>query len=147
MSNRIRYSSEVKELAVRMVLEHQNEYSSQGRAICSLAAKIGCTGETLRSWLWQAERDQGLCPGLTSKERERNKQLEKENRELRRVNDILRKASAYFAQAELGHRRRGWCLSSTPSARAMGWSRSARYCRSTRPPTMNTRPARPIQDV
>lgn len=106
MSKRNRYSPEVKERAVRMVLEHQDEYGSQWQTICSIAAKIGCTGETLRSWLRQAERDQGLRPGLTSDEREQLKQLKRENRELRRANEILRKALVYFAQAELDRRRR-----------------------------------------
>jgi len=104
MSKRIRYSPEVKDRAVRMLLEHQDEYPSQWQAICSIAAKIGCTGETLRSWLHRAERDQGIRAGLTTSERERLKQLERENRELRRANEILRKASAYFAQAELDRR-------------------------------------------
>ncbi len=104
MSKRIRYSPEVKERAVRMLLEHQDEYPSQWKAISSIAVKIGCTGETLRSWLRQAERDQGLRPGLTNDEREELKQLKRENRELRRANEILRKASAYFAQAELDRR-------------------------------------------
>ena len=70
----------------------------------SIASKIGCTGETLRKWVRQAERDQGKWPGLTSDERERMKTLERENRELRQANEILRKASAYFAQAELDRR-------------------------------------------
>ena len=87
-----------------MLLERQDEYPSQWQAICSIAAKIGCTGETLRSWLHQAERDQGVRAGLTTSERERLKQLERENRELWRTNEILRKASAYFAQAELDRR-------------------------------------------
>ena len=104
MTKRIRYSPEVKERAVRMLLEHQDEYPSQWQAICSIAAKIGCTGETLRSWLHRAERDQGVRAGLTTSERERFKKLERENRELRRANEILRKASAYFAQAELDRR-------------------------------------------
>jgi transposase len=104
MSKQIRYSPEVKERAVRMLLEHQDEYPSQWQATCSIAAKIGCTGETLRSWLRQAERDQGLRAGLTTSERDRLKQLERENRELRRANEILRKAAAYFAQAELDRR-------------------------------------------
>ena len=96
-----RYSSEVRERAVRMVVDHAEEYNSQWAAICSIAEKIGCTPETLRSWLRQTERDAGRLPGLTTAERERLKELERENRELRRANEILRKASAFFAQAEL----------------------------------------------
>jgi transposase len=106
MNKRIRYSPEVKERAVRMVLEHQEEYGSQWSAICSIAPKIGCTNETLRRWLRQAEYDQQVRNGLIPSERERLKQLERENRELRRANDILRKASAFFAQAELDRLRR-----------------------------------------
>ena len=87
-----------------MVLEHEGEHDSQWAAIGSIAAKIGCTAETLRKWVRQTERDQGQRPGLTTEERERLKQLERENRELRRANEILRKASAYFAQAELDRR-------------------------------------------
>ena len=101
-----RFSAEVRERAVRMVLEHQDEYGSQWEAIGSVAAKIGCAAETLRKWLRQAERDQGLRPGLTTEERERLKQLERENRELKRTNEILRKASAFFAQAELDRKPR-----------------------------------------
>jgi transposase-like protein len=95
-----RYSPEVRERAVRMVLEHAKDHASEWEAIGSIAAKIGCTGETLRGWVRQAERDRGVRPGLTSDERERMKTLERENRELRQANEILRKASAYFAQAE-----------------------------------------------
>jgi transposase-like protein len=84
-----------------MVFEHEVEYESQWAAMLSIASKIGCTTETLRKWVRQAERDQGRRAGLTSEERERLKMLERENRELRRANEILRKASAYFAQAEL----------------------------------------------
>jgi transposase-like protein len=87
-----------------MVLEHQGEHASQWATIGSIAAKIGCTAETLRKWVRQAETDQGLRAGLTSEERERLKHLEREVRELRRANEILRKASAYFAQAELDRR-------------------------------------------
>lgn len=106
MIKQIRYSPEVRERAVRMLLEHQGEYHSQWQAICSIAAKIGCTGGTLPSWLHQAERDQGMRAGLTTSERERLRQLERENRELRRANQILPKASAFFAQAELDRLRR-----------------------------------------
>ena len=98
------YSPEVKERTVRMVLEHQGEHVSQWAAICSIAAKIGCSGETLRKWLRQHERDAGLQDGMTSEMRDRLKALERENRELRQANEILRKASAYFAQAELDRR-------------------------------------------
>jgi transposase len=86
------------------VFEHQGEHASPWTAIGSIAAKIGCTAETLRGWVRQAERDQGLRAGPTSDERERIKALEREVRELRQANEILRKASAYFAQAELDRR-------------------------------------------
>jgi transposase len=99
-----KYSSEVRERAVRMVFNHAGDYPTQWAAITSIAAKIGCTPETLRSWVRQAERDAGQRPGLTTDERARMKQLERENRELRQANEILRKASAYFAQAELDRR-------------------------------------------
>jgi transposase-like protein len=99
-----KYSPEVRERAVRMVFEHQGEHESQWAAINSIASKIGCTPETLRVWVRQAERDQGKRPGLTSTERERLKELERENRELKRANEILRKAAAFFAQAELDRR-------------------------------------------
>jgi transposase len=84
-----------------MVLEHRDSYDSQWAAITSIAAKIGCTIETLRRWVRQSERDSGNRSGLTADERERLKALERENRELKRANEILRKASAFFAQAEL----------------------------------------------
>jgi transposase len=100
------YSPEVRSRAVRMVLDHQGEHASQWAAIQSIAAKIGCSGETLRHWVRRAERDQGLRAGLTTDERERIKALERENRELRQANEILRKASAYFAQAELDRRHK-----------------------------------------
>ncbi len=102
MTKQTKYSPEVRERAVRMVRTHHHEHPSQWAAICSIAAKIGCTGETLRGWVRQAERDQGQRAGLTTDERERMKALEREVRELRQANEILRKASAYFAQAELG---------------------------------------------
>ena len=99
-----KFSPEVRERAVRMVREHQGDYPSQWAAISSIAAKIGCTAQTLSNWVRQAERDAGERDGLTSDERARLKALERENRELRQANEILRKASAYFAQAELDRR-------------------------------------------
>ena len=104
MKKSTKYSPEVRERAVRMVREHQDEPKSQWAAICSIAGKIGCTPETLRLWVRQAERDNGERAGLTTTERERLKALEREVRELRQANEILRKASAYFAQAELDRR-------------------------------------------
>jgi transposase len=96
----------VRERAVRLVLEHEGEHGSQWAAISSIAAKLGCTAETLRKWVRQAERDTGRRQGLTTDEQQRVKELERENRELKRANEILRKASAYFAQAELDRRPR-----------------------------------------
>ncbi|EOX3209421.1 IS3-like element IS1203 family transposase, partial [Escherichia coli] len=99
MTKNTRFSPEVRQRAVRMVLESQGEYDSQWAAICSIAPKIGCTPETLRVWVRQHERDTGGGDGgLTSAERQRLKELERENRELRRSNDILRQASAYFCE-------------------------------------------------
>lgn len=104
MNKTIRYSLEVRERAVRLVQEHRGEYASEWAAIVSIAGKIGCTPETLRSWVRRVERDQGVRNGITSSERDRLKALERENRELKRANEILRKASAFFAQAELDRR-------------------------------------------
>lgn len=101
-----RYSAEVRERAVRLVSEHRDEYGSQWAAIQSIASKIGCTAESLRRWVQQAEGDQGVRAGVSTSDRERLKQLERENRELKRANEILRTASAYFAQAELDRRRK-----------------------------------------
>jgi transposase-like protein len=98
------YSPEVRERAARMVLEGAGEHGSQWAAIGSIAAKIGCTSETLRRWVRRSERDRGKRAGPTTEDRERIKALERENRELRQANEILRKASAYFAQAELDRR-------------------------------------------
>ncbi|EHK1625252.1 TPA: IS3 family transposase, partial [Escherichia coli] len=99
MTKNTRFSPEVRQRAIRMVLESQDEYDSQWAAICSIAPKIGCTPETLRVWVRQHERDTGGGDGgLTSAERQRLKELERENRELRRSNDILRQASAYFGE-------------------------------------------------
>jgi transposase len=99
-----RYAPEVRERAVRMVFDHAGDYPSQWAAIASIANKIGCTPQTLSNWVKQAERDTGKRAGLTTDERERLKALEREVRELRQANEILRKASAYFAQAELDRR-------------------------------------------
>ncbi len=104
MNRSKRYSPEVRERAVRLVFDLQKEDQSQWAAIQSIADKIACTHETLRRWVRQQERDQGLRAGLSSDDREELKQLKKENRELNRANEILRKASAYFAQAELDRR-------------------------------------------
>ena len=101
-----RFAPEVRERAVRLVLDGQEAHDSQWAAIQSIAGKIGCSPETLQNWVRQAERDQGVRPGLTTDERDRMKDLEREVRELRRANEILRKASAYFAQAELDRRPR-----------------------------------------
>ena len=106
MKKKGHYSPEVRERAVRLVQEQERAHSSQWAAIGSISEKIGCTAETLRKWVRQAERDAGQRPGLSTEERERLKALERENRELKRANEILRKASAYFAQAELDRRPR-----------------------------------------
>ena len=108
MNTSKRYSPEIRERAVRMVLEQQTEHSSQWATIQSIASKLGCTSETLRRWVRQAERDQGIRNGMTSDDRERLKKLERENHELKRANEILRKASAFFAQAELDRPLKKW---------------------------------------
>ena len=98
MGRRSPYPVEVRERAVKMVVEHRGEYSSQWAAITSIAEKFGMTAETLRGWVRQAEIDDGRRPGVTSAEAERIKELERENRELRRANEILKAASAFFAR-------------------------------------------------
>ena len=100
------FSPEVRERAVRMVQDHKGEHNSLHAATQSIAAKIGCSGETLRNWIRQAESDRGVRAGPMTDERERIKALEREVRELRQANESLRKASAYFAMAELDRRSR-----------------------------------------
>ena len=104
MGRASKYPSEVRERAVRLVMEQQDQHPSQWAAITSIAGKMGCTPQTLLTWVRQAERDAGERAGLTTSEKERLKEHERENRELKRANEILRKASAYFAQAELDRR-------------------------------------------
>jgi transposase len=99
-----KYSPELCERAVRMVFDHVHEYPSQWATMRSVAEKLGCTVEALRRWVRQAERDEGRRPGLTTDERAELKRLQRENFELKRANEILKKASAYFAQAELDRR-------------------------------------------
>ena len=96
-----KFSPEVIERAVRMVFDAKDKYPSRGAAVDSIAGKIGCMGETLRKWVRQGERDSGARPGATTAEQQRIKELEREVRELRKTNEILKLASAYFAQAEL----------------------------------------------
>ena len=99
-----KFSAEVRERAVRMVLEHEGEHPSRWAAMVSIAGKIGCSPHTLREWVQKADRDGGRAPGGPSDMAAKLKALERENRELRQVNEVLRKASAYFAQAELDRR-------------------------------------------
>ncbi len=104
MNTSKRYSPKVRERAVRLVREAEQEHGSQWAAIQSIAAKLGCTHETLRRWVRQSEKDRGERAGLTTDEKTLLKQLQRENRELKQANEILRKASAFFAQAELDRR-------------------------------------------
>lgn len=101
MNRRPGYSKEVRERAVRLVLTSEHDHSSRWAAMQSVASKIGCTPETLRSWVKKMEVDTGITAGVTTDQSQRTKELERENRELKRANEILRKAAAFFAQAEL----------------------------------------------
>lgn len=105
MNRQSRYSPEVRERAVRMVVDHVGDYDSEWAAIKSIASKFGMTPETLRQWVRRAETDAGMRPGLTTSEREHMKELERENRELRRANEILKSAAAFFG-AELDRRQK-----------------------------------------
>lgn len=104
MNTSKKFSSEVRERAVRMVLEHRGEYPSLWTAVESIAPKIGCVPQTLLTWVKQHEVDAGMRDGVTTADAKRMKELERENRELRRANEILKLASAFFAQAELDRR-------------------------------------------
>ncbi len=108
MAKNKKFTPEVRERAVRLVQSSRADHGSEWATIPSIASKIGCTAETLRKWVRRAEQDAGLRPGATSEERQRVKELEREVRELKRANEILRKASAYFAQAELDRRPTKW---------------------------------------
>lgn len=105
MNTQKKYPKELKERAVRMVFDHTSQYSSQWQAIRSMSEKFGMSAETLRNWVRQAERDAGLRAGLTTNERERLRELERENRELKRANEILKSAAAFFG-AELDRRQK-----------------------------------------
>src|SRR5690606_37285920 len=124
------YSAEVRERAVRMVLEHRGEYASEWEAINSIASKIGCTGETLRGWVRRAERGAGIWPGQTSAELTRIKELEREVRELRPSHEMLRKASTCFVKTELDRPPKRSSPSSTLTGMRTGSSRSGVCCRS-----------------
>lgn len=99
--NGTRYPEELRARAVRMVLDHEGEYASRSAAILSISQKVGCSRDSLRIWIKQHETDTGKCDGLSTAERDRIKELERESRQLRQANEILKKSFAYFAQAEL----------------------------------------------
>ena len=140
MNKSNKFSPEVRERAVRMVQEHRGEYPSLWAAVESIAPKIGCVPQTLLEWVKRAEVDAGARPGTTTAELQRIKELERENKELRRANEILKTASAFFAQAELDRKLRSQMPTSTSIGMPTGSSQSARYCRLHRQPTGATQP-------
>ena len=135
MNKSNKYSPEVRERAVRMVQEARKDYPSQWAAVESIAPKIGCAAVTLHEWVKKHEIDSGIRDGVPSAERERIKTLEREVKELRQANEILRLASAFFAQAELDRLKKKCGPSSTVTVSGLGSSRSASCCRSSHPPT------------
>ena len=137
MKKQMRYSPEVRERAAQLLHEHQKDHESQWAAILSIASKIGCSPETLRSWVRQSETDQGIRGGLSTSDRERLKELERENRELKRANEILQKALFYFAQAVFDHRQKQRWFSLISTGNGTGSSRSAGKFRLPHRVTMN----------
>src|SRR5690606_10075602 len=131
-----KFSPEVRERAVRLVLDNEGQHASRWQAVMSIAAKIGCTPQTLNDWVKKAEIDSGKRAGVPTDMAERMKALERENRELRQANEILRRTSAYVAVVELDRRLKAWWLSAMRIGMRTGSSRSATCCRSPRPPTM-----------
>jgi transposase len=140
MNKSKKFSPEVRERAVRMVQEHRGGYPSLWAAIESIAPKIGCVPQTLLSWVQRHEIDTGVRHGVTTADAQRVKELEREVKELRRANEILKLASAFFAKAELDRRLKSGGSSSTNTAAPTGSSRSARFCRSPRRDTDATQP-------
>ena len=136
-----KYSPEVRERAVRLVFDHEHQHDSQWAAIRSVAEQIGCTAETLRHWVRQAERDVGRRPGLSTEERARMKELEREVRELRRANEILRKASAFFRRRPAGRRESSTWISMFPRLGSSRLPKTSRF-EAAVPVPMSTRPNR-----
>ena len=140
-----KFSPEVRERAVRMVQEQRGEYPSLWAAIESIAPKIGCVPQTLNEWVKRAKVDAGAREGVTTAEAQRVKELERENRELRRANEILKLASAFFAQAELDRRLKCCTGSLTSTVPSTGSSRSALCCRLPRRPIAGMPPGAGIK--